>query len=383
MYNKLDNDLYKFTMQNAVYQLFPDVDVEYKFQCRKEGVNLAQYASIIQDRIMDYCDNSQISERDLRYMMANFPYFSKGYFAFLKYHKSQYRNINIYTIGDDLELRIKGNWAQTILDEVPILSIISETYMTEEYKGEGRYVNKALGVLCDKEEILEGSDIRFADFGTRRRFSVKTHEAVLNHLSQNNKKMIGTSNLMFAKHFGISSIGTMAHEWLQAGQALTHPSLGQKYMLENWLKVYKGQLGIALTDIIGVDNFLDDFDLHLSNAYTGVRHDSGDPIVFGNKIIQHYKELGINPMTKTIVFSDGLNFTQMRGLQNHFENMINISFGIGTNLTNDIPGTEPLPIVIKLVKVNGLPVAKISDSSGKGMCEDEAYLNYLNTIKGE
>jgi len=218
----------------------------------------------------------------------------------------------------------------------------------------------------------------FVDFGTRRRFSKVYQylilEALIHPPFEVNLK--GTSNVEFAKIFQLTPIGTMAHEWLQAHQALTRVIDSQKVALEVWAKEYRGDLGIALSDVVGFDAFLRDFDPYFAKLFDGCRHDSGDPYEWCNKLIKHYENMGIDPRTKTAVFSDGLSFEKAVDIFSEFCHKINVSFGIGTFLTN-IHTFETLQIVIKMIECNGHPVAKISDSKGKGMCEDRSYLNYL------
>jgi nicotinate phosphoribosyltransferase len=146
--------------------------------------------------------------------------------------------------------------------------------------------------------------------------------------------------------------------------------------MEEWFDEYKGDNGTALTDTLGTDLFLMDFDKLQATCYSGVRHDSGDPIEWGEKLIAHYEKLGIDPMTKTLLFSDSLDLDKAQMIYNHFRGRIKVSFGIGTNLSNDT-NVEPLNIVIKLQYVNGHPVAKLSDDQGKAMCQDNSYLEYL------
>lgn len=381
---KTDNDLYKFTMGNAVYQLYPDAIVEYNFKCRTEGVNLAKYRERIAEEIKHYC-SLQLTEGEYDYLKS-LGYFSTAYLEFLKQQQPNFEHFTIETRDGELIIRLKGPWIQTILDEVPVLAIISEIYMEAEYGNSGKTVDKALARLEKKTE--DEPAIVFADFGTRRRYSYKVHKAIVEALAEKYGRctgktcFTGSSNVGFAMDLGIKAIGTMAHEWLQAGQGLTHPKFGQRLMLDSWLKVYKGNLGIALTDVINLEAFLADFDTELARAFDGVRHDSGDPVSFGEKMIDHYKKLHIDPLEKSIIFSDGLNFETARAIAGHFEGRIKCAFGIGTSLTNDVPGSKALQIVMKVVNFNNLPVAKISDSPGKGMCEDPIYIQFLKSLYG-
>ena len=218
------------------------------------------------------------------------------------------------------------------------------------------------------------------DFGTRRRFySMWQREVIEILMKECPDNFVGTSNVKFAREFGTTAIGTMAHEWLQGFQALAPLHTFQKSALDVWAREYRGDLGIALTDIIGIDSFLKDFDKYFCKLYDGVRHDSGDPFVWCEKVIEHYEKMGIDPKTKLAIFSDGLTLELARKLYDKFHDRINVSFGIGTHLTNNL-GTESMNIVIKMTKCNGQPVAKLSDSPGKGMCENETYLAWLKEV---
>jgi nicotinate phosphoribosyltransferase len=175
--------------------------------------------------------------------------------------------------------------------------------------------------------------------------------------------------------------GTMAHEWLQSHQAMNYRLVdSQKMALENWVKEYRGDLGVALTDVIGVDAFCRDLDRYLAKLYDGFRHDSGDPIVWGEKIIQRLEALDVDPQYKRLVFSDALDFDRAVKIYRHFRGRINTSFGIGTWLMGDMFVNEPINIVMKLTQLNGQPVAKISDTPGKTMCDDENFLRYLMQV---
>ena len=191
----------------------------------------------------------------------------------------------------------------------------------------------------------------------------------------------GTSNVHLAREYDLKPIGTMAHEWLMAHQQLG-PRLvdSQQAALDCWVREYRGQLGIALTDCITMDAFLDDFDLYFAKLFDGLRHDSGDPLAWAEKAIAHYRRLGIDPLSKTLVFSDGLDMPKALQLFRALRGKINVSFGIGTNLTCDIPGVEPMNIVLKMTACNGHPVAKISDAPGKTQCRDENFVAYLRHV---
>ncbi len=289
-------------------------------------------------------------------------------------------NITVYTLHDELIIKIKGSWLNTILFEVPVLAIVSEVFFRNAVQDKECAYKIGRRELAIKRKLLTSKDIKFADFGTRRRFSREWQEFVIDYFIINAPdNFVGTSNVYFALVKGLKPIGTQAHEFFQACQALTRLEDSQKFALETWVQEYRGQLGIALTDSLGMDAFLKDFDLFFAKLFDGCRHDSGFAEIWCRKLINHYEKLGIDPKTKTAVFSDGLDFPKMIYLYQKFSHQINVSFGIGTNLTNDV-GVKPLQIVIKMTRCNDRPVAKISDSPGKQMCNDPEYLKYLASV---
>ena len=371
----LDNDLYKFTMQQTALHLFPSTEVEYKLIVRTKGVDLRPLIPKLESRLETLC--AQKFEQDELDYLRGIRFLKPDYVNFLEDFRLKSRFVRIGEKDGQLDIRIKGDWVSTVPFEVPLLALISETFHdgnSDESEGAAR--------LKAKIEFARKSGLRFIDFGTRRRYSHAWHSYVVSNLKTLPSDVFaGTSNLYFAKKFGLKPTGTMAHEYLQAGQGLGNVQLAksQKYMLEKWAEEYRGDLGIALTDTIGMKAFLNDFDLYLAKLYDGCRQDSGDPIAWGEAIIAHYQKLGIDPRTKVAVFSDNLTLPRAHEINEHFRNRIMCTFGIGTNLTNDL-GTKPLSIVIKLVRVNGNPVAKISDEAGKEICEDRQFLNYLKKV---
>lgn len=369
----LDTDLYKITMLGGVLHHYPDAMVKYEFKCRDEGIDLKPIMPAVEAQINDLCN--------LRYKAEELSYIDS--LGFIKSDVTQFLRLFHYNrdyIRVDKEkaaIEIEGPWLHTIPFETPVLAIVSELWANYNANGSIDFA-EAQKRLDEKLALLYHLDLLVADFGTRRRRSFKWHHDLIEYLIRKVPgNFVGTSNMFLAKRFGVKAIGTMAHEWLQAHQQLgVRVADSQKAALDCWAREYRGQLGIALTDVIGIDAFLDDFDLYFAKLFDGVRHDSGDPYIFGQKVIKHYEKLGIDPKTKTIVFSDGLTFQRMVDLYKEFYKYIKVSFGIGTNLTNDFP-FPALNIVLKMVECNGNPVAKISDSPGKNMCKDEAYIKYL------
>ena len=381
----LDTDFYKFTMQQVVFKKFPDVEVEFTFKNRTKGIKLKydDYYLKLQTEIQNLC-NIVFQNQELDYL-ESLGIFSKGYLNFLQRFRYRLCDVDIIKGKEgELQIKIHGTWLNTILWEVPLLAIISElctnqhsTHNDEMIGQENLFSNIKYISRWDDHK-----DIRFADFGTRRRYSREWQEYIVNTLTGDlRKNFVGTSNVLLAMKYGVKPIGTMAHEFIQAMQQISGCQLrdSQKCAFQTWADVYRGDLGIALSDTLGMNTFFNDFDMYFSKLFDGARHDSGDPYIWCDKLIKHYKSMGIDPLTKTAVFSDGLTFPKMVELHKHYKDKIKVSFGIGTNLTNDC-GIKPLQIVIKMTKCNGRPVAKISDSKGKQMCEDREYLKHLCNV---
>lgn len=380
----LDTDLYKFTMAQAVFHQFSKQRpiTRFKFKCRNAN-ELPKFIDEINDELDELC-KLRFTHDEIEYLRG-IPFFSQDFVDFLEFIQLKREYIKVWIDDkDELNIEATGPWMQVIWFEVPVLAIVQEVYTRNTYPD--MMLTEARDKLRHKitEAKEYGKNLRYtvADFGTRRRFSGDWHREVVKTLKEElpNDVFVGTSNVLFAKEFGLKAIGTMAHEYLQAGQALG-PKLvdSQKYMLEKWVQEYRGDLGIALSDVVGFDAFLRDFDKYFAKLYDGCRHDSGDPFDWCERLIEHYQSLGIDPSTKKAVFSDGLTFEKAYKLATQFRGRIQTSFGIGTNLTNDV-GVTPLQVVMKMVELNGEPVAKISDSSGKGMCEDAEYLSYLKKV---
>lgn len=385
----LDQDLYKLTMMQVVFHRYPSAFVEHEFRCRTKGVNLARLYSQVNEQIKSL-EDLRFLPSELAYLNNKLSYIKKDFVDFLSIFKFNINQINVRTEGEELVITTYGPWWQTILYEIFVLSIVNEIHYAELMSSlsqreisnvyeEGRArLETKLNLIKDKEGFL------FTDFGTRRRFSKEWQYSVVDickHEVPN--RLFGTSNLYIAKELDLTPIGTMAHEYLQAFQAFDNRLVdSQKAALEAWVQEYRGQLGIALTDVINSSAFRKDFDLYFAKLFDGVRHDSGDPFVWGEEMIEHYKKLKLDPATKILAFSDGLTFPKSVSLFDHFSSRTKTSFGIGTNLTNDL-GFDAINIVMKMVSCNGKPVAKISDSPGKGMCKDKDYEQYLIKVYNE
>ncbi len=381
----LDTDLYKFTMMQAVLHQFPGAQVSYKFKCRTPGVKLAPYVDDIRAEIHSLC-KLQFTEQELDWMRA-MRFIKSDFVDFLGLFRLNEKYIDVVALPNgEIDIRIQGPWLHTILFEIPVLAIVNEVYFrhTQPVPNyvEGR---QRLDTKIAQLQEADLADLKIADYGTRRRFSKAWHEEVLRVLTSRlgsglTGRFAGTSNALFAMKLGLTPLGTMAHEYLQACQALG-PRLrdSQVFGFETWAREYRGDLGIALSDVYGIEPFLRDFDMYFCKLFDGARHDSGDPFTWGERMIEHYKSNRVDPLTKILIFSDGLTVPRTIELYQRFRGRCQLAFGIGTNLTNDL-GYEPLQIVIKMVQCNGQPVAKLSDTPSKNMCEDTNYLAYLRQV---
>ena len=389
----LDTDLYKFTMMQAVLHQFPGAQVEYKFKCRNPGVQLAPYVQEIRDEVRALCQ-LQFQEAELAYLRS-LRFVKSDFVDFLSLFRLNEKYITITPLDNgEIDISIKGPWLHVIPFEIPVLAIVNEVYFRNtqpvpDFMEGRRRLDEKIALL--RGEGLEG--LKIADYGTRRRFSRAWHEEVLRVLcaklgtgaqrpepGHGPGQFAGTSNVLYAMRLGITPLGTMAHEFLQACQALG-PRLrdSQIFGLEAWAKEYRGDLGIALSDVYGMEAFLRDFDLYFCKLFDGARHDSGDPFVWGERMLEHYRKNRVDPLNKTLIFSDALTIPRTIELYQRFHGRCQLAFGIGTNLTNDL-GYEPLQVVIKMTRCNGQPVAKLSDTPGKSMCDDQKYLAYLRQV---
>jgi len=371
----LDNDLYKFTMQQAVLHRFSDVEAEYTLIVRDDDLDLSCVKAPLIESLKTW--PSLAFQKDELAYLDNLPFFQPDYINYLSGFRLNPDYVHIEE-GAGLHLRVCGPWLETILFEIPLLMSISELYYRNTYPGldlsEGK---QRLAQKITKAQGAEASGFAFADFGTRRRLSHDWQAFVLKEFQSKLANFKTTSNVYFAKQFGLSPIGTMAHEFIQAGQALAgNLRDSQRFAWQTWLDEYGDQLGIALTDTLGQAAFLRDFDTHFATAFAGVRQDSGDPFEWGEKIIDHYKALGVDPATKILVFSDALTIDKALALHQAFAGQIRVVFGIGTHLMNDV-GVAALPIVIKLSGCRGQAVAKLSDTPEKIFCKDSEFLARL------
>ena len=375
----LDTDAYKLHMQQAVFHHYYDVQVAAEFRCRGDDL-LGIYADAIREQV-DAMQSLRLTDDEFQWL-SGLPFFQSDYLDWLRDFRYDPQQVTVRNDNGKLNIRLEGPWREVIMWEVPLLAVISE--IVHRYRSPEASVELALDTLERKltdfnqlTQDIDMSGFRLMDFGTRRRFSREVQQAIVKRLQQE-PWFIGTSNYDLARRLSLTPMGTQAHEWFQAHQQIS-PDLAtsQRVALAAWLEEYPDQLGIALTDCITMDAFLRDFGPEFAERYQGLRHDSGDPVEWGEKAIAHYQKLGIDPMTKVLVFSDNLDLNKAVELYRHFSSRVNLSFGIGTRLTCDIPQVKPLNIVIKLVECNGKPVAKLSDSPGKTICHDKAFVRAL------
>lgn len=382
--NLLDTDFYKLTMMQAVLHNYPNAEVEWEFRCRNNE-DLTPYLAEIRLQIEQLADIS--ITHDQLHFLERIPFIKPDFIRFLSLFRFNLRYLQLGIEDGQFCVRLRGPWLHMILFEIPLPAIINEVRNRCRYRDvklvqAREQLYRKLDWLRANASDEELQDFQLADFGTRRRFSYEVQEEVVHILKRDFPgRFVDTSNIYLAREFDIKPIGTMAHEWLMAHQQFG-PRLidSQIAALDCWVREYRGLLGIALTDCIYMQAFLNAFDLYFAKLFDGLRHDSGAPLEWAEKAIRHYQKLGIDPLTKTLVFSDGLDLPRAMALYRALRGRIQVSFGIGTNLTCDIPGVEPMNIVIKMTACNGQPVAKISDEAGKTQCRDENFVAYLKHV---
>lgn len=379
----LDTDLYKFSMGQAIFHQFNDAKTTWTFTCRNKDVKFTtEMVEEIKRQIKLYCTLS-FTEEELMYLLDKQVWFKESYVDFLRYWHPRYEDFDIRQEGDcGLFIETCGSWFNTSQYETPVLAIVNEVYfrMNFDYpvlldSFKQRLDEKVAKLKSGAYEI--GS---FSEFGMRRRLSFEAQDLMVRKLKESDiPGFIGTSNVFLAMKYNLKAMGTMAHEWIMTvgqGYHEHNPAYSNKFALDAWVKEYGVLNGIALTDTITTDCFLKDFRLTYSKLFDGVRHDSGDPYEWGDKMIRHYRDLGINPEEKTLLFSDSLDFDRATAIYKYFKGKAKVAFGIGTFLSNDTC-EKPLNIVMKVTEANYSPVAKISDTKGKSTCKDPAYIEYL------
>ena len=382
----LETDMYKFSMGQTIFHQFTSYKTTWTFKCRNKDVHFTdEMVEEIKEQVQAFCQ-LRFTEEELEYL-DNITWIKGTYVDFLRLWQPRYEEFTITTDAPcGLAIDAAGTWLNTSMYEIPVLAIVNEVYFRMAYdydvllKQFKRRLNEKVRLL--EEDTYRLSD--FSEFGLRRRLSAEAQEMAVKALAEvelpADSHFIGTSNVYLAKKFNLKPVGTMAHEWIMCtgqGNHKHNPAYSNWYALDAWVKEYGILNGIALTDTITTDCFLRDFQLTYATLFSGVRHDSGDPYEWGDKMIAHYNSLGINPRTKTLLFSDSLDFERATALYDYFKDKAKVAFGIGTFISNDTD-EEALNIVMKTTKCNGMDVAKISDVAGKGMCKNPDYVDYLN-----
>ena len=388
--SNLEQDQYKFAMGQVIYHKFPTYETTWTFKCRNEDVYFTQeMVDEIKKQIRLYC-SLQFTEEELAYL-SKIRWLKKSYIDYLRLWHPRYEDFYIAHEGDKgLVLEASGTWLNTSMYEVPTLAIVNEVYFRMAYDYEElirqfkEKVDKKVEALAQGINAIGG----FSEFGLRRRLSSEAQDYIVSKLREVNEadlpeelrsRFVGTSNVYLAKKYDLTPMGTQAHEFIMCvgqGNHRHNPAYSNYYSMRAWTNEYGTLNGTALTDTLTTDLFLKDFDLTYATLFSGVRHDSGDPYEWGEKIIRHYEMLGIDPKTKTLLFSDSLNFERAHAIYEYFRGRCKLAFGIGTYLSNDTD-VDPLNIVMKVTRCNGQDVAKISDTPGKGMCKNQDYVDYL------
>ena len=388
IHSLLETDLYKFTMWQAMLHRHPQTQAEYTFVCRNTpAYPLAELAAEVGEQVRLLCA-MRFTYDELAYLRS-LRFLKSDFIDFLSIFQFQQRFIEIRADGDRLSIVARGPQVHVMGFEIYLLAIVNELYFRRlDQAGVLAGGRARLAAKIDRIESAAASGeldqrhpFEFFDFGIRRRYSREWHDEVVATLSRRVPRWFkGTSNVYLARKYDLVPIGTMAHEYLQTYQATdVRLRAFQKAALEDWVQEFRGDLGIALTDVVGMDAFLADFDLYFAKLFDGLRHDSGDPVAWGEKALAHYRHLRIDPHTKRLVFSDSLDVPKAIGLYRHFADRVQTGFGIGTNLSNDLK-PAPLNIVMKLTRCNQQPVAKLSDSPGKTLCDDATFLAYLRQV---
>lgn len=382
----LETDMYKFSMGQTIFHQFTSYKTTWTFKCRNKDVHFTdEMVEEIKEQVQAFCQ-LRFTEEELQYL-DNITWIKGTYVDFLRLWQPRYEEFTITTDAPcGLAIDAAGTWLNTTMYEIPVLAIVNEVYFRMAYDYDV-LLKQFKRRLDEKVRLLEEDTYRlsdFSEFGLRRRLSAEAQEMAVKAIAEvelpADSRFIGTSNVYLAKKFNLKPVGTMAHEWIMCtgqGNHKHNPAYSNWYALDAWVKEYGILNGIALTDTITTDCFLRDFQLTYATLFSGVRHDSGDPYEWGDKMIAHYNSLGINPRTKTLLFSDSLDFERATALYDYFKDKAKVAFGIGTFISNDTD-EEALNIVMKTTKCNGMDVAKISDVAGKGMCKNPDYVDYLN-----
>ncbi|MBK0368883.1 nicotinate phosphoribosyltransferase [Flavobacterium agrisoli] len=369
LHSIIDNDFYKFTMQHAVIKLYPNAKVKYAFINRGKHIFPKNFSKKLREAV-DAMAELKLTTAEKEFLKQNCPYLDPTYLDFLQGYQYDPAEVEIEQKGGELNVTIQGYWYRTILWEVPLMALISELFYATQKELVRVSDEEVKRITKEKIQNYNALEVVILEFGTRRRHSYAVHQIVNETLEEfGAKSFLGTSNVHLSMLLNRKPSGTHAHEWFMFHASQYGFKVANAVSLENWTKVYEGDLGIALTDTYTTDVFLEQFNKKYSKLFDGVRHDSGDPIEFAKKTIAHYEKMGIDPKSKIIVFSDGLNMDKVKVIADYCRGKIKMSFGIGTNFSNDV-GLKPMNMVIKLVETkpensHWEGVVKLSDEKNK------------------
>ena len=374
----LDNDFYKFTMQQAIHSAAARRTARYLFVDRRGGLPADDLMlGLIRSRV-GMLSKLALSAAEADWL-ARLGWFSDDYIAYLRDYRFDPGEVRIgRDSGGFLHVEVNGAWCRSILWEVPLLAIINQTWFETNAHGWSPDLRDYHRRSASKGRALARAGCVFSDFGSRRRRNAAAQEVMLLAMRDDvaiGDAFAGTSNLHFARCLGLKPIGTVAHEWTMAFSAINSVASADRQALREWRAIYPGQPKIALADTYGLDLFLANFDAQLAADYDGVRHDSGDPRVFTDRVLEHYRRCGVDPRAKTLVFSDSLDENQASAINRHVNQRARTAFGIGTRLTNDFPDGETLDIVIKLDQLDGQEVAKLGEGNAKATGSQSAVEN--------
>ena len=386
-----DVDFYKFTIGQYIYHKHPSDTAKWAFKCRNANVKFTPEMIAEIKRQLDYFCTLKFTQEELDYL-STIKFIKRDYIDnYLRHWQPDRSEIHVNEIGMQayndcgLAIECEGTWLNTSFYEIAILTIVNEVYFAYKF-GEGAKDIEFQEKTIEKFNKALNGEYKlgvWSEFGTRRRYSYDMQDWLIKYIVD--KKIpgfVGTSNVWLAQKYGVKATGTLAHECIMAQQGRPEfaPAWSNKFVMEEWLDEYGVLPGVFLGDTIGTNVFLKDFTLKYAHSFNGVRHDSSDPFEWGEKLIAHYNRLGINPKTKTLLFSDSLDFKRATALYDHFNDRAHVAFGIGTYLSGVQHNDEvchPLNIVCKMTECNGLPVAKLSDTPSKSMCRDNDYVDYL------
>lgn len=402
----LETDFYKFSMWQLFWRRHRELEACYRFVCRSTpAFPLAELLPALNEQLDALC-SLRLHADELAWLGAH-PALRPDFVAWLSRFRFERRHIRAWAEGGQLRIEASGPQPLVMAFEIFVLALVSELYsrrlcerspgLAQAVQAEGRRrlaakVARLQARLARTDAATAGNappaapqgtapagGFSLIDFGLRRRFSGPWHREVVRTLRDGLPGVFtGTSSVRLAQELGLPAVGTMAHEYLQTYQALPGALRDfQRHALRDWWQEFGPTLAVALTDVIGMDAFLADFGPALAQRYAGLRHDSGDPMLWADKALAHYARLGIDARSKRLVFSDGLDLDTALDLHQRLAGRAQLAFGIGTHLTHDMGMVTPLNIVMKLVRVNGQAVAKLSDAPGKTLCDDPAFLARL------